>query len=318
MCCFTENKLTTFRLKNKITLQYSYMLYLYANKFLRMRHKLIVCSVLVFSFFISLGQQNNAKAIKETKIKMVTTAGTMVLKLYDDTPIHKKNFIDLVNKHFYDSLLFHRVINHFMIQGGDPDSKYAPAGVMLGEGEAGRTVPAEIMPEKHFHKKGVLAAARNSDDVNPNKESSSCQFYIVHGKVFDAEGIKNAEERINSRRKADIMNQFLNNPNNLKFKIQMEQYKRGYMTDSILLLQKKLEPILKMEEERLQTYKINDEQRNVYMKLGGTPHLDSNYTVFGEVIEGLDIIDVIAGVKTNENDRPIVDVRILKMTVLDN
>src|ERR1044072_5630680 len=183
---------------------------------------------------------------KHRKVKVLTPYGTMIIMLYDQTPQHRDNFVKLVKQHFYDSLLFHRVINTFLIQGGDPDSRHAAPGAVLGNGENGYTVPAEFQLDL-FHRKGVLAAAR---DENPAKASSGCQFYIVQGKQWtDAE-------------------------------------------------------LDKLEQTRLGGRKIPVDQREVYKTKGGTPQLDQSYTVFGQVIKGLEVIDKIAGVKTSGKDRP--------------
>lgn len=204
---------------------------------------------LLLSFFLLFCISVNAQ--RNRKVKVTTEYGTMVIRLYDQTPLHRNNFIKLVKKHFYDSLLFHRVIHNFMIQGGDPDSKNAKPGAELGNGGVGYTVPAEFQLDL-FHKKGVLAAAR---DNNPTKASDGCQFYIVQGKKF---------------------------------------------TDGQLDT---------LEQTRLGGRKLPVDQREVYKKIGGTPHLDQNYTIFGEVIKGLNIVDSIAMVKTDKNNRPLQDVR---------
>lgn len=192
---------------------------------------------------------STAVMAKNRKVKVITPYGTMTILLYDRTPKHRDNFIKLVKAHFYDSTLFHRVINTFMIQGGDPTSKHALPGAALGEGENGYTVPAELQLDL-FHVKGALAAAR---DDNPAKASSGCQFYIVEGKKW---------------------------------------------TD---------EELDKLEKNRLGR-KIPLDQREVYKTSGGTPQLDQNYTIFGQVIAGMDVIDKIATLKTDGNDRPLTDV----------
>lgn len=196
-------------------------------------------------------------------VELVTSKGNIVIRLSDSTPLHRDNFLRLVQQHYYDSILFHRVIDHFMIQAGDPESKRAKAGVELGNGGPAYTVPAEIRASL-FHKKGVLAAARTGDDVNPMKASSGSQFYLVQGKVFTEAGL-----------------------------------------DSV-------------ENFRLRR-KLPAAQREVYKTIGGTPHLDQNYTVFGEVISGLTVIDSIAAVTTSGRmggDRPLQDVRILKARLI--
>ena len=193
---------------------------------------------------------------KHQYVKIETSMGTCIVRLYNETPLHRDNFIKLAKKHVYDGTLFHRVISNFMIQGGDPDSKTAKPGAMLGEGDVGYTVPAEFR-DSLFHKKGVLAAAR---DDNPEKASSGCQFYIVQGKKF-------TDEELNA-----------------------------------------------LETNRLK-FKIPEWQRAVYKSIGGTPHLDRNYTVYGEVVKGLEMLDGIAAMVTDPNNRPVTDVS-MKVKVL--
>ncbi len=203
-------------------------------------------------------KEKKKKKEKNTFVEMQTTMGTMVLKLYNETPLHRDNFIKIVKSKQYDSLLFHRIIANFMIQGGDPSSKYAAPGAQLGSGEIAGVprIPAEFNPAL-YHKKGALAAAR---DGNPEKASSNCQFYIVVGKKF---------------------------------------------TDA--------------ELDRMQSYngwKYTTEQREMYKNVGGTPHLDNNYTVYGELVSGMDVLDAISTVKTAPGDRPVTDVRIIKTKLL--
>jgi peptidyl-prolyl cis-trans isomerase B (cyclophilin B) len=186
---------------------------------------------------------------------LTTQYGKIVLELYDHTPKHKANFVKLCKKHFYDGTLFHRVIPGFMIQGGDPESKTAKPGQMLGNGDVGYTIPAEFRKE-YFHQRGALAAAR---DNNPQKASSGCQFYIVQGKKFTETELKNIEKRTG--------------------------------------------------------YTFTPEQMKVYETIGGAPHLDGNYTVFGQVIKGMDIVDKIANQKRDKFDRPDTDQKILKLRV---
>lgn len=199
---------------------------------------------------------------KEYKVRMYTTAGDIDLVLYDETPAHRDNFVRLVKESVYDSLLFHRVISGFMIQGGDPDSKTAPAGALLGEGDLGYSIEAEIMPDVHFHKRGVLAAAREGDDVNPQKASSASQFYIVWGRVYTRE--------------------------------QLEQMQDFY-------------------RRRGNELTLSPAQIETYTTIGGTPHLDGGYTVFGEVVQGLDVVEKIQNVPCDANDRPLQDIRIIKV-----
>lgn len=199
------------------------------------------------------------KKDRKRDVLLQTSKGDMIIRLSDSTPLHRDNFLKLVKTHYYDGVLFHRVIKDFMIQAGDPDSKNAPAGKPLGNGGPEYTIPAEFRASL-FHKKGVIAAARQGDGVNPLKASSGSQFYIVQGKTF---------------------------------------------TDTDLDA---------LEKGRMQEKKIPTAEREVYKTIGGTPHLDGNYTVFGEVIKGLDVIDSIAAVPTSrgaDRDRPLEDIKII-------
>lgn len=201
---------------------------------------------------------------KETHVVMETTMGTIELKLYDETPLHRDNFMQLVKENTFDSLLFHRVIRDFMIQGGDPDSRHAAPGVLLGEGDRPYTLPAEFRLEQGiYHRRGVIASAREGDDVNPEQRSSAMQFYIVWGKVFDDAGLDKVQERLDQRTGGRV--------------------------------------------------RLTPEMREVYKTVGGTPHLDGQYTVWGEVVDGLDVVDAIQRVPTDANDRPLEDVRILRI-----
>jgi peptidyl-prolyl cis-trans isomerase B (cyclophilin B) len=192
------------------------------------------------------------------KAEIVTNYGTITIMLYDGTPLHRDNFIKLANEHYYDSLLFHRVINGFVIQAGDPSSKYANDTALLGDSDLHYTVPAEIMPEKYYHKRGAVGMAR---DENPAKASSACQFYIVQGKIA------NDSTFIKARKRTD-------------------------------------------------GYEIPVEHKKVYRAIGGIPHLDSRYTVFGEVVSGMEVVDKISAVATDKNDRPKEAVRIVRVRMI--
>ncbi len=216
---------------------------------------------------VACGSSDNAKSAAPAKVRMHTTAGVIELCLYDETPKHRDNFLKLVEEQQFDSLLFHRVIKDFMIQGGDPTSKHASAGTLLGEGDLGYTIEAEFMPERYFHRRGTLAAARESDMVNPAKASSASQFYIVWGQVYTKE--------------------------------QLEKFKEFYK--------------IRMGKE----LSLTAEQEEAYTTVGGTPHLDGEYTVFGEVISGLDVVERIQNVACDGNDRPLEDVRILKVEIIE-
>jgi len=227
-----------------------------------MKVKKMTFLLLFFATVISCQSQktNNQTndAQKKYYVQIETSYGNMTVELFNETPKHRDNFIKLVNEGFYDDLLFHRVINNFMIQGGDPNSRNAKPGQMLGNGTLGYTIPAEFVPGL-IHRKGALAAARQGDAVNPTKASSSCQFYIVQGNVWPLE------------------------------RLQMMANQMGRTLDQ--------------------------RQIEAYTTVGGTPHLDYDYTVFGQVIEGLDVIDKIAAVKCDRSDRPVEDVK-MKIKVI--
>lgn len=212
---------------------------------------------------VSVFSQRIANQAKEresgVRVEMRTTMGNITLLLYNDTPRHRDNFIKLVNENVYEGLLFHRVIDRFMIQAGDPKSKDAKPGTMLGDGTLGYTVPAEFLPS-HFHKRGALCAARQGDQVNPRKESSSCQFYIAQGQVWSEADLNMMEQRFGK--------------------------------------------------------KFSPEQRKAYTTVGGTPHLDGDYTVFGEVLKGMEVVDKIAAAPRDKFDRPLEDIRIISVKIL--
>lgn len=251
----------------------------------------------------------SSEEAKRTSIEMVTDYGTMIIELYNETPLHRDNFVKLAEEGAFDSLLFHRVIEKFMIQGGDPDSKNAQPEDTLGNGGLSYKVDAEFKPEL-FHKKGALGAAR---DGNLQRASSSMQFYIVQGKVFNDSLLTAAETRINGWLathyfKHDTANQSLTNAlQKAEADENWEQY--ALLNDSIKSLAK--------DYDNFEQYIIPDEHREVYKSLGGTPHLDQNYTVFGEVVKGLEVVDSISAVQTGVYDRPITDTRIQTVRVLE-
>lgn len=218
--------------------------------------------VFTIALLVGYGQVNaqKSKKVKEVLIEFETTEGVMLVKLYNQTPLHRDNMVKLVKEGYYDGLLFHRVIKSFMIQGGDPDSKNAKPGQMLGQGGPGYTVPAEII-DSLIHKKGALAAARMGDQINPTKASSGSQFYIVQGRPFN-------ENELNSM-----------------------SARSGI--------------------------KYNDAQKQLYASLGGVPHLDGGYTVFGELVTGFDVLDKIGNTQTGAGDRPVKEMKIIKAKILD-
>lgn len=256
-------------------------------------------------------KNNNMANDNATLVKIETTMGDITVKLYDETPKHKENFIKLVKEGVYDSTLFHRVIKNFMIQAGDPTSKTASATDTLGSGDVGYTIPAEFNP-KFFHKRGVLAAARQGDDVNPNKESSGCQFYIVTGRKFSEAQMINMENQMNEARLDTVFQA-------LARKHMKEIYKMRKANDmeGLMELQDSLENQARKEVAKEPAMKFTPEQIKAYTTVGGAPHLDGNYTVFGEVVDGMNVVAEIETAKTNRQDRPTQDIRILKATVVE-
>ena len=246
---------------------------------------------------------------KRTLVKLETTMGNITVALYNETPKHRDNFIKLVKEGVYDSTLFHRVIKQFMIQAGDPDSKNASDTAMLGSGDVGYTIPAEFNP-KFFHKKGVLAAARQGDDVNPEKASSGCQFYIVTGREFTEPQLLGMENKINEQREEALFD-------SLARQHMKEIYKMRKAGDNagLLELQDTLEAQARELADKEEKFRFTPEQIKAYSTIGGAPHLDGSYTVFGEVTEGMEVVDNIEIAKTNRADRPIENIRILKASI---
>lgn len=253
-------------------------------------------------------KQGFSQTFSKETILISTSLGNMKVKLFNETPKHRDNFLKLVREHFYDSLLFHRVIEEFMIQGGDPDSKHAEPKKLLGDGDLNYTIPAEIVPAL-CHKKGMLCAARNGDDVNPEKASSACQFYIVQGKKRTDDDLKSYEKRINKPIIAKIKEDILNKPENTILKEKITAFKATQNNDSLMVYFKIMNKLVDEEYAKTPHYTFPPEHQAIYKTIGGTPHLDSQYTIFGEVIEGLDVIDKIAAVGKNKDDRPLIDIR---------
>lgn len=249
---------------------------------------------------------------KETQVVMHTNKGDIKLKLYNETPLHRDNFIKLAKAGQYEGLLFHRVIKDFMIQGGDVTSKDAPMNKSLGSGDLGYTVPAEFIYPRYFHKKGALCAARTGDDSNPVKASSASQFYIVTGKVYKDTEIQQMEKQKEIRLKQAI---FARLQTENKSKI-MELYRSGNR-DELAVLRETMVGKTELEaEKRRDEAQLTPEQMEAYKTIGGVPFLDNEYTVYGEVTEGLDIVDAIQKSKTNKQDRPMENVAILSVEVL--
>lgn len=245
-------------------------------------------------------------------VEINTPYGAMKVMLYDDTPLHKENFIRLVEEGAYDSLLFHRVIRGFMIQGGDPASRGAARDEKLGMNEVGTPIKSEIIYPTHFHRRGVLAAARKSDNVNPERMSSGSQFYIVQGAVYDSLALDAVEQEFNNALRRDIFYEV--QPH---YQDSLVYYQEQGMAIELSELQLRIMSKVQEMAEEKGLFKIPQEVREVYMTEGGAPSLDGKYTVFGEVIEGMEVVDSIAEVMTvKPSDRPVEDIW-MTMKVID-
>lgn len=256
----------------------------------------------------------NAKTVNATdtltQVELKTSLGDIVVALYNETPKHRDNFIKLVNDGYYDGVLFHRVIEDFMVQTGDGNSKTATPGQMLGDGDPGYTIPAEFVYPKYFHKRGALAAARTGDQVNPERASSGSQFYIVTGKLYSSSELEMMKSRLADGKKQGIFQKLAMQHRDEIIKMQSTQDSAGLQA-----LQEKL--IAQTEAEYANDpFRLTDQQMDAYTTVGGTPHLDGQYTVFGEVVKGMDVVDAIQNVKTGANDRPEEDVKIIKATII--
>ena len=258
------------------------------------------------------GQKKDGNMEKETVLKIETSMGDIKVKLYNETPKHRDNFIKLAKDGTYNGTLFHRVIKDFMVQAGDPESKNAPKGKMLGSGDVGYTVPAEFVYPKYFHKKGALSAARQGYEVNPKKESSGCQFYIVTGKVFNDSTLLNMEQQKNQNKVTEAFNALAQ-----KHMKEIYKMRKANDQDGLYALQDTLFIQAEAEAAKQPDFHFTPEQIKAYTTVGGTPHLDGEYTVFGEVVEGMDIVDKIQQVKTDRSDRPEEDVKIINVSVIE-
>lgn len=244
---------------------------------------------------------------KDTLVNITTPYGDIVVKLYDSTAKHKENFIKLADAGYFNGTLFHRVIQKFMIQGGDPTSRNAKAGVLLGDGDTSYTIPFEYI-SSYLHKRGAFAAARENDDENPLKASSASQFYIVQGKVFTNDELDAVELKVERRTKQYIMMDLLKKEGKEDALKAFRQMVDKRDTANIRVTIEKYRNAVEAQYLRTKPWKITDAQRKIYTTIGGTPHLDGAYTVFGEVVSGMEIVDQIAAVKTDTNDRPVKDI----------
>lgn len=244
-----------------------------------------------------------------SNIKITTTLGDIVVRLYDETPLHRDNFLKLATTGYYDNVLFHRVIKDFMIQGGDPNSKEAVPGAQYGTGGPDYTIEAEIKPEL-IHKRGALAAARQGDEVNPKRRSSGSQFYIVWGQVYNQGQIGQLAKQMDMQAQQAIFNQLV-----AEHRSEIMQLRRDRNQEGLMELQNDLQAQTYAKFQSMPNKGLTEAQKEAYTTVGGTPHLDGQYTVFGEVIEGLDVVEKIQSTKTQRGDRPCEDIKILKTEV---
>ncbi len=248
------------------------------------------------------------------KVKIDTSFGVITVRLYDETPLHRDNFVKLAKEGYFDGMLFHRVIRDFMIQGGDPDSKTASPGQSLGTGGPGYTIEAEIRKDL-FHKRGALAAARQGDQVNPQRRSSGSQFYIVWGQIYKEGQLRQLSKQMEMQQMQQIFDTLAMEHRDEVLRLRKERNHAGLQE-----LQDKLvaetEAKFKAMKEKGEISGLSDEQIRIYTTVGGTPHLDGQYTVFGEVVEGLDVVEKIQDAEASSSDRPEEDIK-MKMTILE-
>lgn len=268
---------------------------------------LLLALILTFQF---MAQSQDARP----KLQISTNYGDMIVELYNETPKHRDNFLKLVNDGFYDSLQFHRVIKNFMIQGGDPGSKGAKGDKQLGNGGPGYTIEAEISSD-FVHTKGALSAARQGDQVNPDRRSSGSQFYIVQGQATPEAQLMQFQQRCGFDMKQQQLRAFFMAPENKEYLDRYQAAAQAQDQAAIQVIMEEVQPIIDAANET-STFAYTPEQRKAYAEIGGTPHLDMQYTVFGQVIEGLSIIDSIGAVETKTGDMPVEPV-IMNITMLE-
>lgn len=246
-----------------------------------------------------------------TRLKIKTTEGDIVIRLYDETPRHRDNFLKLAKNGYFNGTLFHRVIKDFMIQGGDPDSKNAPKGKILGTGGPDYTIPAEFVYPRYFHKRGALSAARTGDEVNPDRESSGSQFYIVWGKIYKPAELKQMERQMGIQQEQEVFNQLAK-----EHREEIMEFRRNRDQAGLQTLQEQLIEETKKICRQKGKPTFTTEQTEAYTTVGGTPFLDNQYTVFGEVEEGINVVERIQNRKTDRNDRPTEDVKMEAIAIL--
>ena len=246
-----------------------------------------------------------------TRLKIKTTEGDIVIRLYDETPRHRDNFLKLAKNGYFNGTLLHRVIKDFMIQGGDPDSKNAPKGKILGTGGPDYTIPAEFVYPRYFHKRGALSAARTGDEVNPDRESSGSQFYIVWGKIYKPAELKQMERQMAMQQEQEVFNLLAK-----EHREEIMEFRRNRDQAGLQTLQEQLIEETKKICRQKGKPTFTTEQTEAYTTVGGTPFLDNQYTVFGEVEEGINVVERIQNRKTDRNDRPTEDVKVESIAIL--
>ena len=274
----------------------------FKNKFLVLFSTLLL-TALVLGSFVKKGD--------EVEVIMTTSKGELILKLYNQTPIHRDNFVNLINNQFYNGISFHRVIKNFMAQAGDPNSRDPEYTGSLGNNSEGETLPAEIYPSL-FHKKGALAAARMGDQVNPEKRSSGSQFYIVQGKKYNRNQLTQMEARINQQLEGNLVGIFLKDSSNREYMNRVKVCQQNGWMDSLNLVISEIKNLVLKDVDK---FTFSEEQLKAYETVGGTPFLDNGYTVFGEVVSGIDIIDSICTTPTLPGDKPQEPIIILSVKI---
>ena len=272
------------------------------NKFLVLFSTLLLTALVLGSF---------VKKSDEVEVIMTTSKGELILKLYNQTPIHRDNFVNLINNQFYNGISFHRVIKNFMAQAGDPNSRDPEYTGSLGNNSEGETLPAEIYPSL-FHKKGALAAARMGDQVNPEKRSSGSQFYIVQGKKYNRNQLTQMEARINQQLEGNLVGIFLKDSSNREYMNRVKVCQQNGWMDSLNLVISEIKNLVLKDVDK---FTFSEEQLKAYETVGGTPFLDNGYTVFGEVVSGIDIIDSICTTPTLPGDKPQEPIIILSVKI---
>ena len=279
-----------------------------------MRYKLLAFLLMAATInSCGAGASQNAKAqsADETKVLIKTTVGDITVKLYNETPQHRDNFIKLVQEHFYDSILFHRVIRDFMVQAGDPESRNAGKYTQLGSGDPGYDLPAEFVYPKYFHKRGALSAARKPDQANPERRSSGSQFYIVTGKKYRKYDLQDLEQQLDSQEEQSLWERLVIQNRDSIIRMQAAGDEAG-----IMKLQEELVAKKEQIQKELGKFKFSEQQVDTYINEGGTPFLDRQYTVFGEVVDGMKVVDKIEASGTDMYDRPRKDIRIITMEII--